>query len=98
MRFKFFNTFYTDFIADIGPIVCALQQVGVEAVGYHGEMDAPWLVHDLLPTIYSISSRSFNPSFEGYISCSLVSPYTLGNRAVICTVISKWHLHCTVPS
>ena len=32
---------YTDFIADIGPIVSALQQVGVEAVGYHGEMDAP---------------------------------------------------------
>ena len=32
---------YTDFIADIGPIVSALEQVGVEAVGYHGEMDAP---------------------------------------------------------
>ena len=32
---------YTDFIADIGPIVSALQDVGVEAVGYHGEMDAP---------------------------------------------------------
>ena len=31
---------YTDFIADIGPIVSALQEVGVEAVGYHGEMDA----------------------------------------------------------
>ena len=41
MWFKFFNTFYTDFIAGIGPIVCALQQVGVEAVGYRGEMDAP---------------------------------------------------------
>ena len=32
---------YTDFIADIGPIVSALQEIGVEAVGYHGEMDAP---------------------------------------------------------
>jgi len=32
---------YTDFIADIGPIVSVLQQVGVEAVGYHGEMNAP---------------------------------------------------------
>ena len=32
---------YTDFIADIGPIVSALQEVGVDAVGYHGEMDAP---------------------------------------------------------
>ena len=32
---------YTDFIADIGPIVSALQEVGVEAVGYHGEMDIP---------------------------------------------------------
>ena len=31
---------YTDFIADIGPIVSALQKVGVDAVGYHGEMDA----------------------------------------------------------
>jgi len=41
MWFKFFNSFYTDLIADIGAIVCALQQVGVEAVGYHGEMDAP---------------------------------------------------------
>ena len=30
---------YTDFIADIGPIVSALADVGVEAVGYHGEMD-----------------------------------------------------------
>ena len=34
---------YTDFISDIGPIVSALQEVaiGVEAVGYHGEMDIP---------------------------------------------------------
>ena len=31
---------YTDFIADIGPIVSALQEVGVDAVGYHGEIDA----------------------------------------------------------
>ena len=31
---------YTDFIKDIGPIVSALE-VEVEAVGYHGEMDAP---------------------------------------------------------
>ena len=29
------------YIADIGPIVSALEDVGVEAVGYHGEMDAP---------------------------------------------------------
>ena len=32
---------HTDFIKDIGPIVSALEEVGVEAVGYHGEMDAP---------------------------------------------------------
>ena len=43
--------------------------------------------------IHPISSRSFNPLFERYISCSLVSPYTLDNRAVICAVISKWLLH-----
>ena len=30
---------YTDFIADIGPILSCLAEVGVEAVGYHGEMD-----------------------------------------------------------
>ena len=30
---------YTDFIADIGPIVSRLAEVGVEAVGYEGEMD-----------------------------------------------------------
>lgn len=30
---------YTDFIADIGPIVSAQSTTGVEAVGYHGEMD-----------------------------------------------------------
>jgi len=32
---------YTDFVADIGPIVSALQDVEIEAVGYHGEMDIP---------------------------------------------------------
>ena len=32
---------YTDFIADIGPIVNALEEFGIEVVGYHGEMDAP---------------------------------------------------------
>ena len=32
---------YTDFIANIGPIISAFQEVGVDAVGYHGEMDAP---------------------------------------------------------
>ena len=31
---------YTDFIANIGPIVCNLHDIGIEAVGYHGEMDA----------------------------------------------------------
>ena len=31
---------YTDFISDIGPIVSALAEVGVDAVGYHGELDA----------------------------------------------------------
>ena len=30
---------YTDFIADIGPIVSCLHEIGIEAVGYHGEMD-----------------------------------------------------------
>ena len=30
---------YTDFIADIGPIVSSLYEIGIEAVGYHGEMD-----------------------------------------------------------
>lgn len=30
---------YTDFIADIGPIVSALSDLGIEAVGYYGEMD-----------------------------------------------------------
>ena len=33
---------YTDFIADIGPIVSAFQEVEVDAVGYHGEMDGPY--------------------------------------------------------
>ena len=32
---------YTDFIADIGPIVGCLADLGIEAVGYHGEMDPP---------------------------------------------------------
>ena len=31
---------YTDFIADIGPIVSSLSENGIQAVGYHGEMDA----------------------------------------------------------
>ena len=31
----------TDFIANIGPIVSALQEVGVDVAGYHGKMDAP---------------------------------------------------------
>ena len=30
---------YTDFIGDIGPIFSCLAELGVEAVGYHGEMD-----------------------------------------------------------
>ena len=30
---------YTDFIADIGPIVSSLAELGIEAVGYYGEMD-----------------------------------------------------------
>ena len=30
---------YTDFIADVGAIVSSLNQVGIESVGYHGEMD-----------------------------------------------------------
>ena len=32
---------YTDFISDVGPIVSALAELGVHAVGYHGEMDVP---------------------------------------------------------
>ena len=32
---------YTDFIAGIGPIISSLHEVGIEAVGYHGEMDIP---------------------------------------------------------
>ncbi len=31
---------YTDFIADIGPIVNSLDDLGIKAVGYHGEMDS----------------------------------------------------------
>ena len=30
---------YTDFIADIGPILSSLRESGKDAVGYHGEMD-----------------------------------------------------------
>ena len=30
---------YTDFIADIGPIVSSLADLGIDAVGYYGEMD-----------------------------------------------------------
>lgn len=32
---------YTDFISDIGPIISGLQECGLDAVGYHGEMDFP---------------------------------------------------------
>ena len=32
---------YTDFISDVGPIVSALAEIGIDAVGYHGELDAP---------------------------------------------------------
>ena len=30
---------HTDFIADIGPIVSSLSENGIQAVGYHGEID-----------------------------------------------------------
>ena len=30
---------YTDFINDVGPIVSALSDLGIDAVGYYGEMD-----------------------------------------------------------
>ena len=30
---------YTDFITDIGPIVSSLSENGIQAVGYHGEVD-----------------------------------------------------------
>ena len=30
---------YTDFVNDVGPILCALRSLGFEAVGYYGEMD-----------------------------------------------------------
>ena len=30
---------YTDFITEVGVIVRSLNQVGIESVGYHGEMD-----------------------------------------------------------
>ena len=32
---------HTDFITDVGPIVHALAEIGIDAVGYHGEVDAP---------------------------------------------------------
>ena len=32
---------YTDFISDIGPIISSLAELGIEAVGYHGELDGP---------------------------------------------------------
>ena len=31
---------YTDFVADVGPILCALRSLGLECAGYYGEMDA----------------------------------------------------------
>ena len=30
---------YTDFISDIGPMISSLLEIGIDAVGYHGEMD-----------------------------------------------------------
>ena len=30
---------YTDFVADVGPILCALRECGLSCVGYYGEMD-----------------------------------------------------------
>lgn len=30
---------YTDFISDIGPIVSSLADLGIEVIGYYGEMD-----------------------------------------------------------
>ena len=38
--YSVYRRYDTDFVADIGPIVSALQEIGIEAVGYHGEMDA----------------------------------------------------------
>ena len=32
---------YTDFISDVGPIISALAELGIDAVGYHGELDGP---------------------------------------------------------
>lgn len=32
---------YTDFISDVGPKVSALADLGVDTVGYHGELDTP---------------------------------------------------------
>ena len=32
---------YTDFIANISPIVSCLDELGIRAVGHHGEMDPP---------------------------------------------------------
>ena len=31
---------YTDFLSDVGPILCALRSIGIECAGYYGEMDA----------------------------------------------------------
>ena len=31
---------YTDFVSDVGPILCALRNIGIECAGYYGEMDA----------------------------------------------------------
>ena len=31
---------YTDFMSDVGPILCALRNIGIECAGYYGEMDA----------------------------------------------------------
>ena len=30
---------YTDFVSDVGPILCELRNVGLECAGYYGEMD-----------------------------------------------------------
>lgn len=31
---------YTDFVSDVGPILCALRSLGLECAGYYGEMNA----------------------------------------------------------
>ena len=30
---------YTDFVADIGPILCALREQGLSCAAYYGELD-----------------------------------------------------------